>query len=159
MGIDVDCRCRSKHAINKCPCLWTNKENRDFHKTWRKRLTLKWSSLNVLHSLYLATGIPYNSNGSRQGENLGHQCACKTDTYILCKTEARFVWPLWTQGRKENISFMSFMLTFGNTDVTLSFQRIRMCILRQLGWVEGIEECINLLEIIMIYEVLIDGII
>lgn len=77
-----------------------------------EEINFKNDLLNVLHSLYLATGIPYNSNGSRQGENLGHQCACKTDTYILVKQRLDSC-GLCDSGKEgKHFFLMSFMLTF-----------------------------------------------
>ena len=70
-----------------------------------------------------------------------------------CKTEARFIWPLWLrEGRK---TFLSHGLYAHFLETLMSYSDFKEseCILRQLGWVEGIEECINFLEIIMIYEV------
>lgn len=58
-----------------------------------------------------------------------------------------------TGGRKENISFLWALCSLLETPMSYSAFKESECILRQLGWVEGIEEYINLLEIIVIHEV------
>lgn len=78
--------------------------------------------------------------------------SCK-GSLLLNTKNVEHSWPLWLgEGRKTFLSY-GLYAHFLETPMSYSAFKESECILRQLGWVEGIEEYINLLEIIVIHEI------
>lgn len=81
-------------------------------------------------------------------------CHLSCKGFLLLNTKnVEHSWPLCLgEGRKTFLSY-GLYAQFLETPVSYSAFKESEGILRQLGWVEGIEEYINLLEIIVIHEV------